>query len=69
MGWINLHRHAWQDSAVNPWQVAHEQHCHKCGAYRHRWLDMNRSVYEGERKWLAGQHPKAKELRNENASA
>ena len=62
MPWITLHRHDWAESAVNPWQVAHEERCTKCGEYRHRFFDEKTLEPTA---WKSGPHPTAQSLRTE----
>jgi hypothetical protein len=57
MNWP-FHTHRWQDTAWNPFQVAHEQRC-ACGAYRHRFFDEKLNAGS----WVGGQHPKVRALR------
>ena len=62
MAWVSLHLHDWVESAVNPWQVAHEERCTKCGEYRHRFFD---AISLKPSAWEKGQHPIAQKLRDE----
>ena len=50
-------RHDYWTTATNGWYIPIEEHCQKCGEYRHRVLKAARlGIEKGE--WTHGRHPK-----------
>lgn len=53
---VYLHKHSWEETRWNTYGIGIEEHCRRCGAYRHHYFENLKNGLWNPPDWQPGRH-------------